>query len=190
MNGDIPQEGFWYLHQLFSHLADGLDADLEGSRYDEEAVSPISINANKQDHKQAIYLISEVLEDELDAFNRLRTWEVDLGEREPVIENDSIKYFSSGFKDEIRFLTDSEEVSYDIYNNGKQGYRWDVLRKLVDGDTIQSALDDNYYDPSKKSNQAPYHQLHRKVLEDSELPETYREGLEPVLEQVSNPVGK
>ena len=189
MNGNIPQEGFWYLHQLFRETVDYMDVNIEDTQYDEEAVNPIAVNSEKDEHKQAIYLLSEVFADQKEEFQPMGTWAIE--EPEPDIRYDNIEYFSNGIRDEVRFLGD-EDVSYSIYHNGNGEHRWTVLEELSEGSEIKPALRKHYEDPARISNEAPYHQLHRKVLEDGVLPEDYQVDLERLLTDVGRkrtPIG-
>lgn len=189
-SGQIPEEGMWYLHQLFSEVADKLEVETEDTIYDEEAVHPKAVHKQKSDHKESIYLLSEVMAEELEEFEILETWK-NFEERTPEAETKNVKYYSNSIRDEVKF----ENVSFDVYHNGKEAYRWNVLEDLSNGVDIKSSLRKHYEDPAKRSNQDPYHQLHRKILENGMMPEDYRNELRTILERADkipsdNPVGK
>lgn len=189
--GDIKEKDFWALHGLFYNIADALDVDLKDTEYMEEGVSPKAIHKRKSDHRDSIYLLSKALSEELEGVSELSTWQPD-DQREPEYSRGRISFFSNGIRDEVVFHTPDENVSYSIYHNGQGEYRWNVLEDLAQGDDIQTALNEHYEIPRKQTNSSPYHQLHRKVLIDDELPESYKGDLQMLLstERKKNPVGK
>lgn len=182
MHGDIPEEGMWYLHQLFSTTADYMGIDLEDTEYAENGVHSQAIHAKKSDHKKAIYLLSEVFSDEFDDFQPLASWDSEYSGMELNSEHGDILYLSNNRRDEVRFVSESEDVSYNIYFGADEQKRWNVLDDLAEGQHIKESLRKHYDNPAERSNQAPYHQLHRNVLIDGLLPEKYRSDLQQLIE--------
>lgn len=72
----MEEKGYWAIHDLYAEIADYFDADLEDTEYREHGISPNYVHKEVNEHKEAIRLLSIVLEEETELpVNRLESWE-------------------------------------------------------------------------------------------------------------------
>lgn len=72
----MQENELWAIHDLLIKVVEYEDVDLEGTDYEEPGVGPQSIHKNLSEHKEAVYLLSGILEDEGIA-TELETWDED-----------------------------------------------------------------------------------------------------------------
>lgn len=74
----MEEKEYWAIHDFYVQVADYFDADLEGTEYDEHEVYPNYVHKEVSEHKEAIRLLSKVLEEETELpIDRLESWEED-----------------------------------------------------------------------------------------------------------------
>ncbi|MFB6204694.1 MAG: UPF0058 family protein [Candidatus Nanohaloarchaea archaeon] len=155
--------------------------DLEDTGYEEHGVNPNSVHRPKDDHKKAIYLLSEAFaeSDELSMDNALESWDLP-EEPEPEYATENIEYYHTSTADRLVFDNDFE---FEIYNNSRSGYLWHVLEDLSRGKTLDEALEANYKNGNTGWARNSYRDFSDEVLEDGLLPERYREEVSSILEE-------
>lgn len=71
----MQEQEYWALHELYHEIADYLDVDFQGTEYEDHGVEPHFIHSSKKDHKEAIRLISKLLEEQTDlGVEELEKW--------------------------------------------------------------------------------------------------------------------
>jgi hypothetical protein len=73
-SNDLSEEGMWTIHAFFYELAQYEDVSLDRSEYEDYGVEPNFIHKKKGEHKQAIHLLTEFLEGEIEYVEGLETW--------------------------------------------------------------------------------------------------------------------
>lgn len=74
----MKEGDYWELHDTYADLLDHFGIDIEGSEYKDHGTYPTYVHKTKSDHKEAIRLISILLEKESELpVERLETWEED-----------------------------------------------------------------------------------------------------------------
>ncbi len=167
----------WGLHGLFHEMAAYMGADFEGSEYEEFNVKPNSIHKKKRDHKQAVYLASKLIGDEIEDVEPIESWDEDYEPEYPFESGDlRVK------KNTSRTYIEYNEVDIHIYRSRDENKRLDVLKELTEVKKLSEALEEHYSHPNIVAKKSPYHQLSREILDDGKLPENDIEDVKNIVD--------
>lgn len=175
MENIITYQEMIHLHGLFKEISEYVNANIEGSGYQELGVKPKHVHKNRADHKQASYLASKLIADEIDDVDPIENWDKDF-EPDYPFESGNVRV-----KENTRTYIEYNGVEISIYY-GEESKRLDVLDELSNGKNLLEAIGEHYSAPKKAFNRKPYHQLHREALDDGMLPEEDVEDVENVLQ--------
>ena len=71
----MEEQEYWTLHNFYRQVANYFEADLEDTEYLEHGVKPTDIHKQKSEHKEAIRLLSQVLEEDTELnITELESW--------------------------------------------------------------------------------------------------------------------
>lgn len=82
----FSEEGMWTIHSFFYELAQYEDVSLDESEYEGYGVEPEFIHKKKGEHKQAIHLLTDLLEAEVEYIDGLETWAEEYDNHESYTE--------------------------------------------------------------------------------------------------------
>lgn len=72
----MDENELWAVHDLYSQVAEYFDVDIEDTEYDEYGTYPNHVHKKVDDHKEAIRLLSGLLEQETELpITELESWQ-------------------------------------------------------------------------------------------------------------------
>jgi len=166
----MDKQEYLSLHGLYREIADFLGEDLQNTAYD-DLVGPIDISASKEDHKEALYMISGHLGNKFEDISAPE-WEYERGVQAPDVVSGDIALHRRPRKryDTIVINYGGEEsVKIRLAETGRYSHIHQSLWDFAEGCDLDEALQANYKEPGRRGRRFPYSEFDEDDVDEEDL---------------------